>query len=94
MFDQYIHRWSTQIAEGIMYKNSDVVILNKSGYDWIYNFAQRDHPKFMSKPQDLVIDRPKQRNGETLAEFQFRYHDWCKVRGIIENHAPSLNIKI
>ena len=91
MFDKYLHRWSTHIAEGIMYKNSDIVILNKAGYNWIYNFVQRDHPKFMSKPQNLTLDRPKQRKDETVADFQFRYHDWCMVRGIVENHAPSLD---
>lgn len=91
MFDKYLYRWSTHIAEGIMYKNSDIVILNKAGYNWIHNFSQRDYPKFMSKPQDLTLDRPKQRKSESVADFQFRYNDWCMVSGIVEDHAPALN---
>ena len=36
----------------------------------------------MSKLQDIILDRFRQRKGETVAGFQFRYHDWCKVRDI------------
>ena len=60
MFHTQLNRWNTQIAEAIVFKHPHINIPNKGGYTWIFNFAKRDHPKFMSRPQDLILDRPKQ----------------------------------
>lgn len=81
----YCNRWTTQICDGILQKHPDVQIPDRNGYNFMCNSVQRDHPIFLSFPENLTLVRPKQRPDETTINFLYRYQDFVNCCGLVED---------
>ena len=84
-FSANIGRWQQQIATGILWTNKDIVIPNKNGYDFLQGLIRGDHPIFDSAATKLIMDHPRQKHGEDLADFKHRTDYFLSMRGIISN---------
>ena len=88
-----IAKWSRYVSIGLNNANSPLFSSftnNLNGYQAIVTIAKRHHPSFLARPGLMVSTYPSQTHNQTLQEFFLRYHDFCRLRGYINNTTASL----
>ena len=66
---------------------------NGKGYETIYALISMSHPHHLRHPHDLITQTPRQKAGEHLESFYFRYVDFLRLRAFLNNQPGTLDNK-